>query len=106
MVIVNLWLSYPYFMFIILGALTSVPADMYEAAQLDGAGWWTQLFQITLPLIRPAILPAMILSAITTFQMFNTVWIITAGGPFNNVGPPRRHGVRDALCLPLRVAAK
>ncbi len=87
-VIVNLWLSYPYFMFIILGALTSVPADMYEAAQLDGAGWWTQLFRITIPLIRPAILPAMILSAITTFQMFNTVWIITAGGPFTNVGRP------------------
>lgn len=87
-VIVNLWLSYPYFMFIILGALTSVPADMYEAAQLDGAGWWTQLFRITIPLIRPAILPALILSSITTFQMFNTVWIITAGGPFTAVGHP------------------
>ncbi len=87
-VVVNLWLSYPYFMFIILGALTSVPADMYEAAQLDGAGWWTQLFKITLPLIRPVITPAVILSAITTFQMFNTVWLITAGGPFANVGRP------------------
>jgi len=87
-VVVNLWLSYPYFMFIILGALTSVPADMYEAAQLDGAGWWTQLFKITIPLIRPVITPALILSAITTFQMFNTVWIITAGGPFANVGRP------------------
>ena len=88
MVVVNLWLTYPYFMFIILGALTSVPSDMYEAASLDGAGWWTQLFQITIPLIRPAILPAMILSAITTFQMFNTVFIITGGGPFPNVGRP------------------
>ena len=88
MVLVNLWLSYPYFMFITLGALASVPADMYEAAKIDGAGWWTQLFKITLPLIRPALLPAMILSAITTFQMFNTVWIITAGGPFTNVGRP------------------
>ncbi len=87
-VLVNLWLSYPYFMFITLGALASVPAEMYEAAKIDGAGWWTQLFKITLPLIRPALLPAMILSGITTFQMFNTVWIITAGGPFPNVGRP------------------
>src|SRR4051794_24830949 len=74
-VIVNVWLTYPYFMFIILGALASVPAELYEAAKIDGAGWWTQLFQITLPLIRPAIMPAIILSGITTFQMFNTVWI-------------------------------
>ncbi|HUS14262.1 MAG TPA: sugar ABC transporter permease, partial [Chloroflexia bacterium] len=88
-VIVNLWLTYPYFMFIILDALASGPADMYEAAQLHGAGWWTQLFRITIPLIPPAILPALILSAITTFQMFNTVWIITAGEPFNAIGGPR-----------------
>src|SRR3954451_3153009 len=85
-VIVNVWLTYPYFMFIILGALASVPAELYEAAKIDGAGWWTQLFQITLPLIRPAIMPAIILSGITTFQMFNTVWIITAGGPFPTIG--------------------
>jgi arabinogalactan oligomer / maltooligosaccharide transport system permease protein len=87
-VIVNLWLSYPFFMFVILGALQSVPADMYEAARVDGAGFWVQLRQITLPLIRPALLPAIVLSSITTFQMFNTVWIITAGGPFAHVSRP------------------
>ena len=87
-VIVNLWLSYPFFMFIILGALQSVPGELYEAARVDGAGFWTQLFQVTLPLIRPAVLPAVVLSAITTFQMFNTVWIITAGGPFTSVSAP------------------
>ena len=87
-VLVNIWLTYPYFMFIILGALSSVPGELYEAAKIDGAGWWRQLFQITLPLIRPAILPAIILSGITTFQMFNTVWIITGGGPFTAIGRP------------------
>ena len=87
-VIVNVWLTYPYFMFIILGALQSVPPELYEAARIDGAGFWPQLFRITLPLIRPALVPAIILSAITTFQMFNTVWIITAGGPFTTIGKP------------------
>jgi arabinogalactan oligomer/maltooligosaccharide transport system permease protein len=87
-VIVNLWLSYPFFMFVIMGALTTVPSDLYEAARIDGAGWWTQLFRITLPMIRPAVIPVTILSLITTFQMFNTVWIITQGGPFTAVGKP------------------
>jgi arabinogalactan oligomer/maltooligosaccharide transport system permease protein len=87
-VIVNLWMTYPFFMFIILGALQSVPGELYEAARVDGAGFWVQLFQITMPLIRPAVLPAVVLSAITTFQMFNTVWIITAGGPNPSVLRP------------------
>jgi arabinogalactan oligomer/maltooligosaccharide transport system permease protein len=87
-VLVNLWMSYPFFMFIILGGLQSVPNELYEAARVDGAGFWVQLFQITLPLIRPAVLPAVVLSSITTFQMFNTVWIITKGGPFTSVARP------------------
>jgi len=87
-VTVNVWLSYPFFMFVIMGALTTVPSDLYEAARIDGAGWWTQLFRITLPMIRPAVIPVGILSLITTFQMFNTVWIITQGGPFTAIGKP------------------
>ncbi|MDQ2810178.1 MAG: sugar ABC transporter permease [Chloroflexota bacterium] len=88
-VLVNLWLSYPFFMFVILGALQSVPGELYEAAQLDGAGFWTQLRQITLPLIRPALLPAVVLSSITTFQQLNTVWILTnRGGPFSSPSSP------------------
>lgn len=96
MVLVNLWLTYPYFMFVIMGALTTVPNDLYEAARIDGAGWWTQLFRITLPMIRPAVIPVIILSGITTFQMFNTVWIITAGGPFQTIGKP---GITEFVML-------
>lgn len=87
-VLVNLWLSYPFFMFIILGALQSIPQDVYEAAEVDGASRWRTLTRITLPLLRPAVMPAIILSAITTFQMFNTVWLITSGGPVTAVGKP------------------
>jgi arabinogalactan oligomer / maltooligosaccharide transport system permease protein len=87
-VLVDTWFSYPFFMIVILGALQAVPNDVYEAADIDGAGWWTQLFQITIPLIRPAVLPATVLTSITAFQMFGTVWAITQGGPVQRVGEP------------------
>lgn len=87
-VIVNLWMSFPFFMVIILGALQSIPQDIYEAADVDGATRWNKLLQLTLPLLRPAVMPAIVLSAITTFQMFNTVWLITEGGPLTRVGKP------------------
>ncbi len=87
-VLVNVWMSYPFFMTIILGALQSISAEMYEAAEVDGANRWVRLWRITIPLLRPAVTPAVILSAITTFQMFNTVYLITGGGPIYAVGKP------------------
>ena len=83
-VIVNLWLSYPLFTVVILGALQSIPQELQEAASVDGATVWQRFRYITLPLLRPAITPAAILSAITTFQMFNTVYLITTGGPITS----------------------
>jgi arabinogalactan oligomer / maltooligosaccharide transport system permease protein len=87
-VLVNVWMSYPFFMTIILGALQSIPSDMYEAAEVDGSTWWITLTRITIPMLRPAVLPAVVLSSITTFQMFNTVFLITQGGPVTGVGKP------------------
>ncbi|PIE81616.1 MAG: ABC transporter permease [Chloroflexi bacterium] len=87
-VVINLWMSYPFFTVIILGALQSIPADQYEAADVDGATWWEKLTLITIPLIRPAVLPAVVLSSITTFQMFNTVWLVTQGGPSSGADVP------------------
>jgi len=89
-ILVNLWFSFPFCFNIILGALQSIPADQYEAADVDGATYWQQLMNITLPLIRPAIVPAIVLSAIGGggFQMFGTVWAITAGGPTRGAGVP------------------
>ncbi len=87
-VIVNVWLSYPFFTVVILGALQSVPAELNEAAAVDGANAWRRFLNVTLPLVRPAITPAAILSAITTFQMFNTVFLITNGGPTPDPSKP------------------
>ena len=83
-VLVNVWMSYPFFMVVSLGALQSIPSDLLEAAQVDGAAAWSRFRYIMLPLLRPALLPATILSAITAFQMFNTVYLITAGGPYTS----------------------
>ena len=83
-VIVNIWMSYPFFMIVSLGALQSIPRELLEAAQVDGASVWQRFRYVMLPLLRPALLPATILSAITTFQMFNTVYLITSGGPFTS----------------------
>ncbi len=87
-VLVNVWMSYPFFMTIILTSLQSIPADMYEAAEVDGASWWVRVTQITIPMLRPAVAPAVVLSSISTFQMFNTVFLITGGGPSNGAGRP------------------
>jgi arabinogalactan oligomer/maltooligosaccharide transport system permease protein len=87
-IIANVWYSYPFFMVTILGALQSIPMELYEAAEVDGATWWNRLTAITLPLIRPAVIPAIVLSSITTFQMFGTVWAITGGNPSAGAGAP------------------
>jgi arabinogalactan oligomer/maltooligosaccharide transport system permease protein len=87
-VVVNIWMSYPFFMTIILTALQSIPSDMYEAAEVDGASWWVRVTQITIPMLRPAVIPAVVLSSISTFQMFNTVFLITGGGPSMGAGVP------------------
>jgi arabinogalactan oligomer / maltooligosaccharide transport system permease protein len=87
-VIVNIWLSYPFFTVVMLGALQSVPRELTEAASVDGANAWQRFWRVTFPQLRPAVTPVTILSAITTFQMFNTVYLITQGGPITNPAKP------------------
>jgi arabinogalactan oligomer/maltooligosaccharide transport system permease protein len=77
----NWWLSFPFMMVVSLGALQSIPADLYEAARVDGATRWQQFRAITLPSLRPALVPAIILSVVWTFNMFNIIYLVTAGEP-------------------------
>ncbi len=77
----NSWLSFPFMMVVSLGALQSIPDDLYEAAEVDGASRWQQLYAITLPALRPALVPAIILSVVWTFNMFNIVYLVTGGEP-------------------------
>jgi len=79
--IANSWLGWPFNMVVATGALQSIPLELYEAAEVDGATKWDQLKNITLPLIRPAMVPAIMLGTIWTFNQFNVIYFITAGGP-------------------------
>ncbi|MCB9702257.1 MAG: extracellular solute-binding protein [Myxococcales bacterium] len=77
----NVWLGFPFMMVVTLGALTSVPGDVLEAAEVDGATRWQRMWQVTLPIIRPTLLPAVTLGAIWTFNMFNVVFLVSGGEP-------------------------
>jgi ABC-type sugar transport system permease subunit len=79
--IANIWLGWPFMMVVATGALQSIPPDLYEAADVDGSTKWNQFVQITLPLLRPAMVPAIMLGTIWTFNQFNVIFFITAGGP-------------------------
>jgi arabinogalactan oligomer/maltooligosaccharide transport system permease protein len=80
-VITNTWLGFPFMMVVALGALQSIPRDLYEAADLAGASPWVQFKSITLPLLKPALLPAMILGSVWTFNMFNIIYLVSGGHP-------------------------
>jgi arabinogalactan oligomer / maltooligosaccharide transport system permease protein len=79
--ITNGWLSFPFMMVVILGGLQSISQDMYEAATIDGASKWQQFWQITLPSLKPTIVPAVIISVVWTFNMFNVIYLVSGGEP-------------------------
>jgi arabinogalactan oligomer / maltooligosaccharide transport system permease protein len=79
-IITNVWLGFPFMMVIALGALQSIPHDLYEAADIDGASWFHKLRHITLPLIRPVMVPAITLGTIWTFNNLNIVWLVSNAG--------------------------
>lgn len=71
-------------MVIFLAALKGVPQDLYEAAEIDGAGKWTQFFKVTIPLITPVIFYNAVTQLCTAFQEFNSAYLITKGGPLSS----------------------
>ncbi len=77
----NSWLSFPFMMVVILGVLQSIPKDMYEAAEVEGANRWQRLRYITLPLLKPTLIPAIVLSVVWTFNMFNIIFLVSGGEP-------------------------
>jgi ABC-type sugar transport system permease subunit len=90
--LVNLWLSYPYFMLICSGALQSIPHELTEAATVDGASPWQRFSRITLPLLLVAVGPLLIASFIFNFNNFNLIYLFNAGGPpMANTPTPAGH---------------
>lgn len=76
MSITNIWLGVPFMMVILLGGLQSISSEYYEAAEMDGASPWNSFWNITIPLMRPVLTPAIILGTVWTFNNFNTPFFI------------------------------
>ena len=75
--IVNIWLGVPFMMIVFLGGLQSIPRSIYEAAAIDGASRWTQFRRLTLPLLRPVVVPSVTLGTIWTFNNVNVIYLMT-----------------------------
>lgn len=78
---VNIWLGYPFMMTICLSSLQSISKSVYEAADIDGASSWTQFTQITLPLLKTSLIPVMISNFAFNFNQFTAIYLLTQGGP-------------------------
>ena len=83
-VVVNVWRGLPFFAITILAGLVSIPKELYEAAEADGAGPGARFWHVTLPLLKPVLAIVVLFSTIFTFSDFNIVYILTHGGPINS----------------------
>ena len=80
-ILMSIWKHFGYFMLILLAGLQSIPRDLYEAAALEGASPWRRLRHVTLPLLGPALLFVLVVAIISSFQVFDQVYVMTQGGP-------------------------
>jgi multiple sugar transport system permease protein len=83
-ILAEVWKTTPFMALLLLAGLALVPQDLMRAAQVDGAGAWRRLFKITLPLIKPAILVALLFRTLDAFRIFDNVYVLTSGA--NNTG--------------------
>jgi multiple sugar transport system permease protein len=81
MIVVAIYVSVPFSTYALLAGLQGIPADVYEAARVDGAGVWRTYFGITLPLLRPAFIVALLINVMNVFNSFPIIWEMTRGGP-------------------------
>lgn len=94
--VINLWLGYPYFMLVCSGALAAIPQDMYEAARVDGANAWQQFLYLTMPMLLVAVGPLLIASFTFNFNNFVIIDVYNEGGP-PIPGTPTPAGHTDIL---------
>ena len=77
----NTWMGFPFMMVVTLGALQAIPRDLEQAAEVDGASAWQRFRHVILPLLQPALLPAVVLGSVWTFNMFNIIYLVSGGEP-------------------------
>ncbi|RMF92732.1 MAG: sugar ABC transporter permease [Nitrospinota bacterium] len=81
---VHVWRMLPFATVIILAGLTSIPQEILDAADVDGAGFWRKLFQITIPLLLPIMSVAVLFGFIFTFTDMTVIYVLTRGGPYDS----------------------
>jgi multiple sugar transport system permease protein len=81
LVILSVWRWTGYYAIIVLAGLQSVPVSLYDAAKIDGANRWQTLRNVTLPMLSPTIFFVMVMAVISSFQVFEQMWVMTKGGP-------------------------
>lgn len=77
----DVWISTGYYMVLFMAGMESIPKDLYESAELNGATKWQQFWKITLPMLRPTLLFVVVINSIKSFQIFVEVYVMTKGGP-------------------------
>jgi len=83
-VFADVWKTTPFIALLLLAGLQTIPHTMYEAAKVDGAGKAQQLWLITIPLLKPAILVALLFRTLDAFRVFDLIYVLTGGGPANS----------------------
>lgn len=83
LIVADVWKTTPFMALLILAGLQSIPADVLEAARIDGASPLTTFFRVTLPLLRPTLLVALLFRTLDAFRVFDMVFVLTRGGPGN-----------------------
>jgi len=81
LVLADVWKTTPFVALLLLAGLQNIDRSLYEAADVDGAGPWQQFINITLPLLKPAVLVAALFRALDAFRVFDVVFVMTGGGP-------------------------
>ena len=106
-ILVSVWLTFPYFFLVSMGALQSIPGELVEAARVDGGGPWQIFRRVTLPLLLVAVAPLLIASFAFNFNNFNNIYLLTGGGPARR-GPVGRRldGHPDQLHVQARLRVR
>ncbi|MDH3443990.1 MAG: sugar ABC transporter permease, partial [Deltaproteobacteria bacterium] len=93
----EVWKTTPFAGLIILAGLQTIPDELYEAASIDGAGPWQKFCHVTLPLIRPALLLALLFRSIDALRVFDLVFVMTQGGPADATNVLQFYGYKKSF---------
>ncbi|CAM3304487.1 MULTISPECIES: sugar ABC transporter permease [Brevibacillus] len=84
LILVSIWKGVGYNTLVFIAGMQSIPRDIYEAADLDQSPWWRTLTRITIPMLSPTLFFLLVINTVSSFQVFDTIYVMTQGGPINS----------------------